>query len=389
MKKLMSIMLLAVLLFSSLITEVFASETNQTTSATEETVVSSSEYIRIARKEIEVGTHLSDVSLDVEILKLENKQFTLDFDYSKLNLDVVGDYTVYTNTKFKDGPSETLKTIISVVDSVPPTIVLEENRLIIEVNSVTPDWSSYVGVSDNYYGLNELDIEINKNGVDINQLGTYNIDITVSDPSNNESTASITVEVRDTTSPFISKNKPITIEVLSNLDEINWSDYIEFDDNYDEVLNQTVDTEAINLEQLGAYLVLFTVTDSSGNEIIHQETVHIVDTIKPIINGTNDVDIDQGKPFDPLEGITATDQYDGDLTSRLKVVSDYDVNKVGKQEIKLEVSDSSGNKSIITYQLTVNRTLITKDSIRYVLIGGLVLTAVVLILRKRIHSNRK
>ncbi len=87
-------------------------------------------------------------------------------------------------------------------------------------------------------------------------------------------------------------------------------------------------------------------------------TIHTLqpDTTKPEIklNGSNSITINLNETFtDP--GATATDDKDGDLTSKITVSGTVDNKKAGTYTITYTVEDSAKNKSIVT------RTVIVKD----------------------------
>ncbi|MEG1597750.1 MAG: glucosaminidase domain-containing protein [Bacilli bacterium] len=73
----------------------------------------------------------------------------------------------------------------------------------------------------------------------------------------------------------------------------------------------------------------------------------------PVINALNkEVVID--KPFNPLEGVTASDKEDGDLTSKIKVIkNDVVIECIGLYEVTYEVSDTSGKKTLKTITINV------------------------------------
>ncbi|MGL5617110.1 MAG: glycosyl hydrolase family 18 protein [Sarcina sp.] len=71
----------------------------------------------------------------------------------------------------------------------------------------------------------------------------------------------------------------------------------------------------------------------------------------PTINGATNKKITVGSTFNPLDGVTATDKEDGDLTSKIKVTGSVDTNKVGKYDLTYTVADSENLTA------TVNRTI--------------------------------
>ncbi len=67
----------------------------------------------------------------------------------------------------------------------------------------------------------------------------------------------------------------------------------------------------------------------------------------PEINGIHDISINEGEDLDLLFGITASDDEEGDLTSKIVVDdSNLDINTPGKYEVTFTVTDSDGNTTI-------------------------------------------
>lgn len=73
----------------------------------------------------------------------------------------------------------------------------------------------------------------------------------------------------------------------------------------------------------------------------------------PVITAT-DKEITQGKEFDPLRDVIATDAEDGNITSSIKVITN-EVNKdvVGTYKVVYEVTDSYGETATATINVTV------------------------------------
>lgn len=76
--------------------------------------------------------------------------------------------------------------------------------------------------------------------------------------------------------------------------------------------------------------------------------VHIIykseaDSTPPVIHGAEDRTITLGETFDPKEGVTATDDTDGDITSKITITGNVDNQTRGTYELIYNVSDSAGN----------------------------------------------
>ncbi|MBC6310072.1 DUF5011 domain-containing protein, partial [Listeria sp. FSL L7-1582] len=73
----------------------------------------------------------------------------------------------------------------------------------------------------------------------------------------------------------------------------------------------------------------------------------------PIITASNRT-LRAGDVFDGKEGVSALDTEDGDLTNNINIISnDVNMNTVGVYSITYEVSDSDGNTSSKTIEITV------------------------------------
>lgn len=74
---------------------------------------------------------------------------------------------------------------------------------------------------------------------------------------------------------------------------------------------------------------------------------------EPVIMA-NDVKLNNNSKFDPLNGVSAYDAWDGDVTSKIKVISnDVDTTVGGIYTVTYEVSDSENNKTTKTIKVTV------------------------------------
>ena len=56
----------------------------------------------------------------------------------------------------------------------------------------------------------------------------------------------------------------------------------------------------------------------------------------------NDIIIEKGEDYNLLQGISAYDKEDGDLTHKIKIDGDVDTTKSGTYEVKYKVTDSDG-----------------------------------------------
>ncbi len=113
----------------------------------------------------------------------------------------------------------------------------------------------------------------------------------------------------------------------------------------------------IEIEKEGRKEYRIVAIDASGNE---QSPVRVIldaskDTTKPVISGIDPTSVKQNSKFNPLEGVSANDNVDGDLTSQIKVTGQVDVRTIGEYLLTYEVEDTSHNKTVVTRKIIVNQ----------------------------------
>ena len=110
----------------------------------------------------------------------------------------------------------------------------------------------------------------------------------------------------------------------------------------------------------GKYSMLLKGTDKSGNESTKTITVTVVDETAPVYDGLREsfeiTDKDKNAP-DYLEGIKATDEIDGDVTTTIKADdSKVQYGKAGAYSVAYSVADKSGNKAIAATPVIIKDT---------------------------------
>lgn len=86
-----------------------------------------------------------------------------------------------------------------------------------------------------------------------------------------------------------------------------------------------------------------------------ERTVKVIDKEKPNIklNGNIEINLVVNGIYNEL-GYTATDNYDGDITEKVKVTNNIDITKAGIYDVIYTVLDSSGNETKVTRKVSVN-----------------------------------
>ncbi len=121
----------------------------------------------------------------------------------------------------------------------------------------------------------------------------------------------------------------------------------------DDVTDKVKVTHNIYSNAVGKYQVVFSYT-VENREFKVTKTIEIKDETKPKItlkSGETMMVVLGEKFTEP--GYNATDDYDGDLTSSVKVSGEVDTDKEGTYSLKYTVTDSSGNKEVVKRKVTV------------------------------------
>ena len=114
-----------------------------------------------------------------------------------------------------------------------------------------------------------------------------------------------------------------------------------------------VASSTVNLDVPGNYQVTYEVTDRSGQKVTKTITVTVTANQKPEIQASNKR-ILINSSFNPLEGVSATDKEDGDITSSI-VVSKNTVNTkvAGTYFVVYEVKDQYQQTTTLTIKVNV------------------------------------
>ncbi|MFA5006021.1 MAG: immunoglobulin-like domain-containing protein [Candidatus Izemoplasmatales bacterium] len=153
----------------------------------------------------------------------------------------------------------------------------------------------------------------------------------------------------DTVAPVLSGVADITY-VIGESSAPTYAGVTAYDNLEGNITSKIVrNSTAVNLTVPGNYTVTFTVEDLFGNEATASLVVHVVDNDAPVITGIHGLEFVFGDDApDYLDGVTATDNVDGDLTDEIVVDSSaVDLETVGVYTVTYTVEDASGNQSAV------------------------------------------
>ena len=327
--------------------------------------INSAPVIHATDKTITVGDTF-DPMADVTAEDAEDGNLTTKIVVVKndVKTDVVGKYEV--TYKVTDGQGATCrKTIIVTVN--PKMEVLNEAPVIHATDKTitvgdTFDPLDGVTATDAEDGNLTAKIEVEKNDVKTDVAGKYEVTYKVTDSHGATRRKSIIVTVNPKMEPMNAapvinaEDKTITVgDTFDPMDGVTATD-VE-DGNLTskiEVKKNDVDTTTP-----GKYEVTYKVTDSHGASFTKSITVTVNPKMEvlneaPVIYAT-DKTITVGDTFDPMDGVTATDAEDGNLTAKIEVKkNDVDTTKAGKYEVTYKVTDNQGATRTKTITVTVN-----------------------------------
>lgn len=123
-----------------------------------------------------------------------------------------------------------------------------------------------------------------------------------------------------------------------------------------------VDSSQLNMNKLGEYKVKYMV-NLVGNEEYIYRYIKVIDKVSPEIELLGDKEINVLVNSRYYEyGYRAIDNYDGDISDRVKVSGKVDIKKEGSYNLTYTVTDSSGNSSSVNRIVNVKKLAVTFSS---------------------------
>lgn len=196
---------------------------------------------------------------------------------------------------------------------------------------------------------NRTDLDVTVEGtVDESKLGTYTITYTAAYEDVTD-TKTRTVRVVDTTVP--------EIQLVTNPGSYVLPGETYQEEGYTAVDNYDGDITALVQRQEEGDTVIYTVSDSSGNQtqIVRQIVYYDPEAPELVLEGKNIVFITAGSKWNE-PGYAASDNVDGDITKNVKISGSVDVQAPGTYYLTYQVSDKFGNTA------SVKRTVIVRNA---------------------------
>ncbi|MGE7587000.1 immunoglobulin-like domain-containing protein [Peribacillus sp. NPDC101480] len=264
----------------------------------------------------------------------------------KVDTKKVGTYNLTYTVADKAGNVAKVTRKITVYDQVKPVISGAGNKTIKLNSSFSP--KTNVSAKDNVDG--NLTSKIKVTGtVNTKKKGTYTLKYTVTDSSKNAATVTRKITI-DGTKPVISGANSKTVAYYSTF---NPKSGVSAKDNLDGNMTSKIKvTGTVNTKKKGTYTLKYTITDSSKNTATVTRKI-TVDSTKPVISGAKSKNIAYNSTFNPKSGVSAKDNLDGSLTSKIKITGTVNTKKKGNYTLTYTVTDKSKNKAEVKRKITV------------------------------------
>ena len=285
-----------------------------------------------------------------------------------------GIYDLYITAKDDfGGESKTLNVQLKVnASTVGPTITKNGQKL----ENVTINAGQAFNLMDSVKAVdvngNTVNVSVSSDkelNLDTEQDTTYVITYSATDSRGRKTEESINLTVKGNKAPVIEGVKNHTLKVGDSFDPKAGVTVKDEDENIELVVESNVNT---NIP--GVYKVIYKATDSGNKTTIVESSVVVnpkMTTLNkiPVINAQDRI-VQLGEKFDPLEGVTATDEEDKDLTKSIKVIrNDVNTNVAGDYTVVFSVTDSQGATAIHEMLVVVNQPPVIHAEDRVITVG--------------------
>ncbi len=271
----------------------------------------------------------------------------------------VGEFAInYTVTdRYNISTSERLTVIVE--EDLKPIISSQNNVYYVNMND-NFDPLAVIEATDAEEGDLIDDVVVSGMPDDTTIPGIYTIRYNVADSYGNLADEYIiTLNIVETFPPKLVLPRDGEKILLSNINSFDPMAGVSATDKEDDDASLIIMSDYIKPETIGEYSITYSVTDSDGNTVI--ETRKIIIVQKPVINTPGYTVITEGDPFNPLQGVSATDE-NGNLVSEINVSGKVDNFKSGTYELTYWITDENGSTT------SVNRTIVVTE--KPVIIGA-------------------
>jgi cell wall-associated NlpC family hydrolase len=181
----------------------------------------------------------------------------------KLDTSKLGTQTIELNVSDTVGNVTKQTYEFYVSDSEAPNISYKKGSTVTVDYGSKFSYSDYVNITDNF-DKKVASIKVDGN-VDTKKIGSTTLKLTATDSSGNESSKTLTVDVKDISAPSINLSK--TSLTMTTGKSFNAKSYLNsaIDNKDGNVTSKVKISGSVNTSKAGKYSVKYTVTDAAGN----------------------------------------------------------------------------------------------------------------------------
>ena len=214
-----------------------------------------------------------------------------------------------------------------------------------------------IDIVDNHDERSELVVKANTQSLNVNQLGSYQVEVEATDQFNNVAVKTIQVDVVDDESPKIktvgaSNGYYIEVPVFGSSD---LSSYLKATDNVDGDVTPFIESDKkLDTSKQGTQTLEVSVSDNSGNTTKETYKFFVADMQAPNITlkSGNDIIVNYGSEFKWQDYMTIEDNLDVNVEPQIE--GKVDTKQLDQQTtLTVIVKDSAGNTSKETLNATV------------------------------------
>ena len=202
--------------------------------------------------------------------------------------------------------------------------------------------------------------------VDTDRVGRYELKYSVTDSQglHSETQRTITVTQNESSRPRINGAGPKLIYTGQDFDPL--AGVSAWDEEDGDLTDKITVSGSVDSDKAAVYLVNYSVMDSDGHSHRRNRMVLVENLRAKSIDfkGLRPAILDLYQTFDPMAGVTAVDETDGDITGRIRVTNPVDTSKGGIYRVRYQVSNSQGA------QKTRFKTVIVRNSLPQLTLDG-------------------
>ena len=273
--------------------------------------------------------------------------YSIDVDTFSCS-DVGSPVSVTLTVEDAEGQSDTCTATVTVEDNIAPDAQCQNITI-----QLSGSGTASISGSDVNNGSSDAcgiaSLVVSPNSFDCADIGNNDVTLTVTDTNGNSDTCIATVTVQEITDPVPDSASLDTVTAQCSVASITAPTAT---DNCDGTITATTTT---SFPITSSTMVVWTYTDTNGNDVTQNQTVTINDTTDPIavcqditilLDGTGNA------------SITATD-VDGGSTDNCAITSlsididSFNTSNIGTNNVVLTVTDSNGNTNTCIAVVTV------------------------------------